>query len=61
VLQDGPMAAKEVFRQAKELRLSERTIKRAKRLLKVEARRVGGIGAKGHWEWFLPSETSERR
>src|ERR1700730_17595082 len=48
-LSDGPLAAKEVKRQAEEAGIASRTLKRAKRVLSVEARREGGIAERGRW------------
>jgi len=48
-LGDGPKSATVVFRQARDAGHAERTVKRAKRALKVEARKD-----KAGWSWVLP-------
>ena len=54
VLADGPMASRDLFREARELRLSEHTIRRAGATLKVAPERIGGKGAAGFWTWRMP-------
>ena len=50
---DGPLPAEDVKRQAKANAISEPTLRRAKKLAGVEARKLGfGDGAK--WVWELP-------
>jgi hypothetical protein len=53
LLADGPMASKDVFREGRELGLSEKTIRRAGQQLKAIPERVGGRGAVGYWTWRL--------
>ena len=52
-LADGPLPAEDIWRQAKENRIAERTLKRAKKDLGVEAKREG-FGPGGQWTWSLP-------
>ena len=53
VLGDGPVAADECLRQAREVNISERTLRRAKTRLKVQSIKEG-VGALGQWLWQLP-------
>jgi hypothetical protein len=60
-LHDGPRKVKELFREANDAGISESTLKRAKRKRGVECRRrqEGFGGAKGYWEWCLPSQSAQ--
>jgi hypothetical protein len=58
VLSGGSLPAKEVKRQAEEVGIAIRTLKRAKHSLGVKARREGGITDAGQWLWSLPKGTS---
>ena len=58
VLADEPWPATEVYEEAERRGISESTVKRAKEELGIVARRVGGIGGKGHWEWNLPKQNT---
>ena len=53
LLADGPLTAKQVMREAHEAGHAERTIKRAKKALGVEARKAG---MKDPWLWHLHPE-----
>ena len=53
VLEDGPVSSLEVQRGAKEMGISEKTLRRAKKKLGVQSRR-GGYGREGRWEFYLP-------
>ncbi|NIM48001.1 MAG: AAA family ATPase [Gemmatimonadales bacterium] len=53
-VQDGPRLAEEIIRNAKKAGISESTLKRAKRELKVKSQRMG-FGPGGQWMWELPS------
>ncbi len=55
LLQAGPMKAEAVKKEASVAGVSERTLYRAKAALRVKARRVGGLGSAGWWEWELPA------
>lgn len=55
ILSGGPVSAKEVVRQATEAGVAERTLRRAKVTLGVEAVKKGGPGEKGRWLWRLPT------
>jgi hypothetical protein len=58
-LADGPLESTELLRQAKANGFSKSSLKRAKKLMPIKARRVGGVGPKGHWEWHLvPKEAN---
>ena len=55
VLADGPLPARDVYRQAEDAGISARTLKRAKSLLGVAAVKAGAPGAGGQgWSWELP-------
>jgi putative DNA primase/helicase len=56
LLKDGAVPSKEIFKQAKEMSISERTLNRAKQALKVKAFRKGieGVQGGGNWYWELP-------
>lgn len=51
VLSDGPKPAKQLVGEAKEVGIADRTLKRAKSLLKVYA--VKDTGERGKWCWAL--------
>jgi hypothetical protein len=55
LLASGPICQRDVFRQAQDLGISERTLDRAKARLKIESRHVreetGWV-----WRWHLPYE-----
>ncbi len=51
VLADGPQPATTVRRMARDAGISDRTLDRARAALGVIARRTGGLGAAGRWEW----------
>ena len=51
LLADGPIPAGQVKGEARAAGIAERTLKRAKAALKVEARKAG---MRGGWEWVLP-------
>jgi len=54
VLAAGSVKAKEVFKQAREAGISERTLRRAQRALGVKPTRAG-YGGGGSWVWGLPA------
>jgi hypothetical protein len=57
VLAGGPVPAKEMARQATEAGIAAITLRRARKALEVEVRKVGGrYGAadKQRWEWSMP-------
>ena len=61
VLREGPVEAREVLAEAREAGISERTLKRAKAVLGVEAVKTGGYFSKdgpGGWRWQLPEPES---
>jgi hypothetical protein len=53
-LKDGPMWAKRVYSDARDVGISERPLRRAKDALRVKSEKVGTEG----WSWSLPSEDS---
>src|SRR5262249_27530042 len=53
-LADGERPAKEAMRAARDVGISESTLRRAKRRLGVIARKVGPP-SKGAWQWSLPA------
>jgi hypothetical protein len=52
-LGDSVMDAKVVKRAARDVGISEPTLKRAKERAGVISERVGGVGGAGHWTWRL--------
>jgi hypothetical protein len=52
-LQEGPMRSTDLFKEAREVGISERTLHRAKSDLGIEPQKIGTFGG-GHWEWSLP-------
>lgn len=52
VLGDGPISAKQIKKEAREADVSDSTLKRAKKVLKVESDKESD----GSWTWSLPSE-----
>jgi hypothetical protein len=56
LLADGEVAAGEILKAAKANGISERTLYRSKRRLRVRARKTGQPGKKGAWFWSLPPE-----
>lgn len=54
LLKDGPQDAREVFSEAREARVSRRTLQRAKADLGIVSKKEG-IGPGQHWEWALPN------
>ncbi len=56
-LQDGPMAAKQVKKNARDADISERTLKRAKADLRVKSTKEGD----GSWTWSLPPGSKEAK
>ena len=53
ILADGPVKAREIFKDAKENGISERTIKRAKSCLAISSKKHK---FDGQWYWNLPGE-----
>jgi putative DNA primase/helicase len=53
-LDDGARPAAEIQSQARAEGFSERTLRRAKKELKVKVFRAGGVADGGHWMWALP-------
>jgi hypothetical protein len=53
-LRDGPRLARELFEEARELDIAEKTLKRARKAVGVVSQRVGGAGEDGRWEWSFP-------
>jgi hypothetical protein len=59
-LEDGPKPAKELLKEAKKAGIEEITLRRAKKELGVQARRLSEPGAakgSGAWVWELPAKT----
>ncbi len=54
-LREGPMAAKQVKKNAREADVAERTLKRAKADLRVKSTKQGD----GSWVWSLPPEEAK--
>ncbi|TSE26908.1 AAA domain protein [Tepidimonas sediminis] len=59
LLADGPMPQRQVMVEASGAGYSEATIRRAKRMLGVEAAR-SGFGRSGTWVWALPAAIDDR-
>jgi hypothetical protein len=53
LLTDGPVDAEEGWRQARKVGIAERTLKRARAVLAIKARREG-FGPNGRWLWEAP-------
>jgi hypothetical protein len=51
-LADGPMWAKQVFKNARDANVAEKTLRRAKAVLRVKSEKIGTEG----WSWSLPDE-----
>jgi hypothetical protein len=56
LLANGPVTAEYAKKEARKAGIAERTLSRAKSILKVESRRVGGFADQGKWTWFLPNQ-----
>jgi len=56
ILANGAVPSRQVIGEAKEVGIKEHTLKRAKKKLRIEAKRVGKEGERGggHWCWVLP-------
>lgn len=54
LLRSGPAASNDIFREAKENGLSERTLKRAKAALGIVAQRRKSVDGGGQWFWKIP-------
>lgn len=60
LLSNGPVGAKEVRAEARSAGIADRTVDRAKAVLRVVARKVGRPGETGQrWEWSLPEGRQE--
>ncbi|MBK9019626.1 MAG: AAA family ATPase [Sulfuritalea sp.] len=61
-LSAGPLSAKEITSAAREVGIARRTLDRAKTVLGIRSKKVGGKGNKdGKWIWELPeSETGNQ-
>ncbi len=57
ILADGPLASKDVLREAKGAGISEKTLRRAKSQLKVTVRKAG---FQGTWHWALPGAEASK-
>lgn len=53
-LSDGPQPSSELIASAADAGISERTLKRAKANLSLEANRYGDVGQDGRWYWLPP-------
>jgi putative DNA primase/helicase len=56
LLREGSYKADEVRQKAREVGISEATLRRAKTRLNVKPRHVGGIAGSGLWVWELPQK-----
>lgn len=64
ILVNGPIAAKDAQREARDAGVSDATLRRAKDALGVVAQKVGGrfdsaAGEGQHWQWSLPEGAQE--
>lgn len=60
LLADGPVAAKEALRQAREAGVAERTLRRAQKVLKTTASKQGAPDSDvQRWVWTLPEDGQE--
>jgi hypothetical protein len=50
----GWVAARSIQQHARELGISDSTLKRARRQMGIESKRQGGVGKDGWWSWRLP-------
>jgi putative DNA primase/helicase len=57
LLISGPLAAKDVFCEARDAGVSVASLRRAAQILRVKKRRVGGVAGGGHWIWELPDSS----
>lgn len=55
ILADGPVPANEVLRLGKQAGVAERTLKRAKKMLKIPSKKKGS-GTGTQWFWQLPED-----
>lgn len=56
ILAGGPLPAVDVEEQLEASGVTEATMKRARKRLRIVAERRGGVGAAGKWWWRLPTE-----
>lgn len=57
-LASGPVAAREVQRQARAAGISEATLRRARQAAGARAERTGGLGSTGAWVWRMADTAS---
>lgn len=55
VLQEGACKTIQVNKEAKQLGISETSLKRARKKLNIQSSRIGGVAGSGEWELSLPS------
>lgn len=53
-LNNCPRRGREIFRESRDLGISQRTLRRAKEKIGIESNRVEGVGKDGCWKWKLP-------
>lgn len=56
MLQDGPLPTRQINTEASQLGISIPSLRRARKQLNIQARRVGGAGGSGEWQLELPKE-----
>jgi hypothetical protein len=55
-LSEGPIPAKQIYKEARDVGIAQITLSRAKQALGVKVRKEGRPGEKGqHWIWMLPN------
>jgi len=52
ILENGPVPQKEIFEEAKGFEFAKRTLYRAKKDLKIESKKPGGV-----WHWYPPNQS----
>lgn len=57
MLADGPLPAKQIFREANEAGHAEKTVRRAQRAIGIDPRKDGKTGP---WLWALPAEDGQK-
>ncbi len=54
LLEDGPVSSKQILNEARDCGHAPATIRRAKKELRIEARK--GTEKKAPWTWYMPVE-----
>ena len=59
VLQEGVCKTVQVNKEAKQIGISETSLKRARKKLNIQSSRIGGVAGSGEWELSLPNTTTK--